>query len=342
MWALTNSTPFRAERSWVRDKNGAEVWLVAVKGTFIIGEDGSTQVADDQMEVSIVPKFRGEPGKSSLLYESDLVHIKSCTDVILHGHAYVSNTRLTTEVSVMLKVANISKRLHVIGDRVWKNSLIGLKMSKPRPFSRMPLTYERAFGGTDQMSKDPKYYGWEPRNPVGTGFATQVKHLVGKPAPNIENPKCFIRRWKDRPDPVCFGPIASHWSPRIELAGTYSEIWQKERLPLLPEDFDERFYQYAPEDQQVPGFLKGGELVEMYNLTPNGYLRFRLPIVSLEFITEFDDFEVQKHYGLLHSVICEPDVSRVIMVWHTNLPCHHKVQKLLNTTINMGGLMHLS
>ena len=40
MWSVTNRTPYAAERCWVRDKNGAEVWLVAVKGTFLIGPDG--------------------------------------------------------------------------------------------------------------------------------------------------------------------------------------------------------------------------------------------------------------------------------------------------------------
>ncbi len=38
---LNNKTPFAAERSWVRDRNGAEVWLVAVKGTFNILPDGT-------------------------------------------------------------------------------------------------------------------------------------------------------------------------------------------------------------------------------------------------------------------------------------------------------------
>ena len=335
MWTITNNTPFAAERSWVRDKNGAEVWLVCVKGTFIISPNGSTQLADEQMEVCLAPKFRGEAGQSSLLYESDLVHTKSNTDVILQGHAYTPGGKPATQVDVTLKVAKISKTLRVIGDRVWKKSLLGMKLSKPQPFIKMPLTYERAFGGTDQMSENPKHHGWEPRNPVGSGFATRRVHLIGKPAPNVEGPKSLIRRWKDRPRPVGFGPIPGHWSPRVGFAGTYDEQWEKDRLPLLPEDFDERFYQCAPEDQQVPGFLKGGELVELYNLTPNGALRFRLPRVTLGFGTNFGGNDTQEHRAVLHTVILEPDVPRAIMVWHTNLPCHHKVQKLLNTTIDL-------
>ena len=88
MWALDNRTLFAADRSWVRDREGAEVWLVAVKGTFNINPDGSTRVADEQAEVQLAAKYSGEPGKSSLLYDSDLPRTKVTTDIIVNGHAY--------------------------------------------------------------------------------------------------------------------------------------------------------------------------------------------------------------------------------------------------------------
>lgn len=342
MWALNNQTPFAAERGWVRDKDGAEVWLVAVKGTFLINPDGSMQLSEDQEEACLAPKFRGVPGESSLLYESDLVHKKSSTDVILQGSAYAPGGEPVTEVDVTLKVATISKTLRVIGDRVWRDSLLGMKMSKPQPFTQMPLSYERAFGGMDKVSDNPKHHGWDLKNPVGVGFAKHAVHLIEKPAHNIEYPKPPIRYLKSYPDPAGFGPIAGHWSPRVKFAGTYGEKWEKERQPLLPEDFDERFHQCAPQDQQVPGFLKGGELVELYNLTPNGFLSFRLPRVTLAFETDFGNKGTEEHRAALHTVIIEPDVPRVMMVWHTHLPCHHKVQKLLRTTINMKKRIHVS
>ena len=333
MWLLKNHTPFEAERSWVRDKDGAEVWLVAVKGTFIIGQDGSTKVADEQMKVLFAPEFRGVPNQSSLIYDSDLYHTKMRTDVILHGYAYAPGGRPTKMVEATLKIANIQKTVRVFGDRIWERSLIGVTMSEPKRLTRMPLIYERAFGGADVISKDPREHDWEPRNPVGTGFAHKKEHLIAKPAPNIEDPRSLITHWKSRPDPIGFGPIAGHWSPRLQFAGTYDEKWEKERLPLLPYNFDERFYQCAPEDQQVPGFVKGGTLVELYNMTPRGFLRFRLPLAGFVFRTRFAGRESREHRAVLHTVILEPDVPRVIMVWHTSLPCHHDADKLLETTI---------
>lgn len=335
MWVLSNNTPFASERTWVRDKSGAEVWLVAVKGTFSIELDGSIQLTEEQEEVNIAPKFRGTPKNSSLLYDTDLPHTKKNTDILIEGHAYAPHGQPVTKVNVALRVANIRKKLRVTGDRIWQKSFGGVTLSRPQPFVKIPLTYERAFGGTDQTSENPKYHGWEPRNPVGCGFATKADHLIGKSVPNVEDPFSLISNWKQRPRPVGFGPIAGHWSPRIELAGTYDEKWKKNRLPLLPEDFNETYYQCAPQDQQIPGYLKGGELFELYNMTPTGELKFRLPQESLEFTTHFDDNSTEEHRAVLHTVIVKPDFHKVVMVWHTNLECHHKVLKLLCTTIRL-------
>lgn len=335
MWVLNNTTPFAAERCWVRDKNGAEVWLVAVKGTFAIQPDGSTIIQDEQEPVNIAPKLRGSPENSSLLFDTDLPHKKKATDILVEGHAYAPAGKYAKVLDVGLKVANIKKICRVTGDRIWEKAGIGIALSKPQPFQKMPLIYERAFGGTDLEDKDPKHRGWERRNPIGQGFATREKHLIGKFAPNIEDPASLISHWKQRPRPVGFGPIAGHWSPRVELAGTYNEDWEKTRQPLLPNDFDERFYQCAPQDQQVPGYLKGRELFELYNMTSDGILKFGLPRISIGFTTNFDDGSSEEHRGSLYTVTVKPDYPKVEMVWHTHLACHHKVLKLNSTMIRV-------
>jgi hypothetical protein len=98
MWQVDNRTPFAAERGWVRDRNGAEIWLVAVKCTFDIRPDGSTEVAKEQPPVLRMPEHTGEPGKSSLRYENDLVLTKTTTDIIVVGHAYAPRGRPTTQM----------------------------------------------------------------------------------------------------------------------------------------------------------------------------------------------------------------------------------------------------
>jgi hypothetical protein len=329
MWALSNRTPYAADHSWVRDREGAEVWLVCVKGTFNINTGGTTTVADKQVEVFLTPKYRGEPVSSSLLYDSDLTRTKVTTDIIVNGFAYAPHERPKRAVSVSFQVGETAKSLRIVGDRVWKAGWFGPWLGLPAPFVKMPIVYERGFGGADLNSKRPI---WDRRNPVGTGFAARRSHLIGKRAPNIYTGNGGLSLWPPKPRPAGFGAIASHWSPRVELAGTCDAQWEAERSPLLPEDFDDRFYQCAPSDQQAGRFLRGGEKVKLHNLTSSGYMSFALPRVILGFETDFGARRVS-HRAQLHTVILEPDVPRVIMVWHTALPCHADVIKLRRTTI---------
>jgi hypothetical protein len=331
MWQVDNRTPFAAERGWVRDRDGAEVWLVAVRATFDIKSDGSTEVAKEQPPVLRVPEYHGEPGKSSIKYEADLVLTKHTTDIIVVGHAHAPHGRAVTELDVGFRVGPVQKILRVFGDRKW--GLSGL--SNPEPFVKMPLVYERAFGGVDTKSGRPEQ-DWDWRNPVGCGFAVKKDHLEGVPVPNVESADRLIRSWDDRPAPAGFGAIGSHWQPRVSFAGTYDDQWMKNRQPLLPEDFDDRFFQCAPADQQAPQFLIGGEPVALLNLSPEGTLRFALPKLFLGFDTRFYDGGREIHkVRKLHTVILEPDFPRVSLVWHSALPCHLKGDKLERTIVTL-------
>lgn len=332
MWQVDNRTPFAAERGWVRDRNGAEVWLVAVKATFEVRPDGTTEIAKDQPPVLRLPEHFGEPGKSSIRYDADLVLTKKTTDVIVVGHAYAPMGRPVAELDVGFRVGPVQKTLRVFGDRIWGTS----GASAPQPFEKLPLVYERAYGGVDPNSKTPEK-DWDWRNPVGTGFAVSGSHAEGTRLPNIEDPKYLISSWRDRPAPAGFGVIASHWQPRVGLAGTYDDHWVKTRQPLLAEDVDDCFFQCAPRDQQSPAFLLGGESVALMNLSPKeASLRFRLPRVHLGFETCFYGGARERNkVRKLHTVIFEPDFPRVSLVWHSALPCHFKVTKLERTIITL-------
>jgi hypothetical protein len=331
MWQVDNRTPFAADRGWVRDRDGAEVWIVAVKCTFDINADGSTRIAAQQPCVLRLPEHHGDAGKSSIKYDGDLVLTKTTTDVILVGSAHAASGDPVQELVVEMTVGANSKRLRVNGDRVWNGDAI----TSAQPFVTMPLVYERAFGGVDQRSSSPER-DWEWRNPVGTGYATRRAHVSGLRLPNVEYCDHSIRSWEDHPAPAGFGAICSHWQPRAAFAGSYDERWMRERQPLLPHDFDDRFFQCAPLDQQSPSFLTGGEPVHLVNLSSSAVLRFSLPRVSLQFDTLFFTGEERAHEApRLHTVILEPDHPRVSLVWHTSLACHSKVQKLEKTIVTV-------
>jgi hypothetical protein len=340
MWLLNNLTPFAAERTWVRDENGAEIWVVAVKGSFLIEEGGRQILNPEQNPVSRVPLFRGDPLNSSLLSECDLVHKKLRTDVLVEGDAVAPYGIAARTLDVRLKLASIDKTLRVYGDRLIDTGF-GMSLSEPEPFTRIPIVYERSYGGTDQRDADPRRHGWEPRNPVGVGFATHRRYVDATPAPNIEFPDSPYRGW-EKGKPAGFGPVARHWSPRVQLAGTYDQRWEETRKPLLPADFDAGFYQCAPRDQQTDDFLKGGETVEIHNMSVNGHLSFLLPRVTFRLHTRFYDGTTADHDTVLHTVILQPNQCAFQMVWHSQLPCHHKVNKLEVTRVSLKSRIHVS
>ncbi|MFE8604359.1 DUF2169 family type VI secretion system accessory protein [Archangium violaceum] len=330
MWQLVNQTPYAAERCFARDRDGAELWVVAVKGTFDILSDGSTRLSEPQEEVCKVPRFHGEPGKSSLMYEGELISGKQATDVILHGSARAPGGRPVTQLDIAMRVGSLTKVLRVFGERRWRKR-VGLGLTSPEPFVEIPIVYEHAFGGVDSEAA-PRSDTWERRNPIGTGFASSPDRLVGQRAPCIEDPRFLINTWTDRPPPAGFGPLCRDWSPRRERAGTYDAKWQQDRQPLVPLDFDDRFHQCAPDDQQVPGHLRGGEPVTLLNVGPREELCFALPRVWLVFSTRLGRQRVE-HRARLYSVIIEPDAPRVMMVWATSVPCQNREHMLEQTTI---------
>ncbi len=323
MWGLINQTRFKAERTFARDADGAEIWIVGVRATFSIQPDGEVVSSDEPQEVCLAPKFFGEPAHSSLQYDLDLVRTKPGTDVVLQANAHAPSGYPADFVDVSATVGPLSKKLRVFGNRFWERGWNDLEPGPPQPFISLPIRYERAWGGLLPNS------GVRDRfNPAGIGTNARP----GEAVPNIESPANPIRSSRHSGPPAGFGPIAFHWQPRLGLAGTYDDIWRRDRQPLVPTDFQNSYFRCAPGDQQIEGFLQGGEEVVLRNLTSEGLLRFRLPRVSLGFNTRFAG-GTRNHRGQLYTVIIEPEERRLIMVWQTALPCHHTLYTLKQTVV---------
>jgi hypothetical protein len=332
MWTVANETPFKTDRTIVVDKHGARHWVVVVKATFAIHPDGGTEIAKKQVDPLLVPEYRGEPGESSLLYESDLVSDKPGTDVLVHGTAYAPRERPATEVRVALKVGDAEKTLVVRGDRVFERTVGGVAVSQPSPFLKMPLVYERAYGGFDHASPDPARQKIFAPNPVGTGVSFEPASLVGRPVANVE-----FETGPSKPSAAAgFGPLCSYWEPRRRYAGTYDDAWAKKQKPLLPLDFDDRGNMCAPIDQQVEPHARGGEVLHLTHLTPAGAMTVRLPRHYFTFTTLFARSARRSpadHRARLHTVIVEPDQPRLIMVWHSRLSCGNAVDDIDQTIV---------
>jgi len=183
----------------------------------------------------------------------------------------------------------------------------------------MPLIWERAFGGTD-TDPDGGLTTW-PANPIGRGYAPHRRRAqrAGLPLPNLELPgRALTQPLDDYPALGC-GLVARHWWPRAGYGGTYDAHWRAHKMPYLPDDFDTRFYQCAPPDQQIP-YLAGGEPVELINLHPAGPLRFRLPHIAVPMAVIRRNGERQSLAPVIDTLTLLPDAGTFTLVWRASIP----------------------
>ena len=58
------------------------------------------------------------------------------------------------QLDVLLRVGPVRKQVRVFGDREWTGRLLGRSITAPEPFAKLPLVWERAFGGVHEA--DPR------------------------------------------------------------------------------------------------------------------------------------------------------------------------------------------
>ncbi|WP_437723764.1 DUF2169 family type VI secretion system accessory protein [Sorangium sp. So ce861] len=339
MLEILNKTPFAVGLIPASDKNDADIAVVIVKGTFGWDHTGVLLAAEEQKGVVYADQHWGDPGASSLKYASDVCPRKPGADVALIGKAYAAR-RGASMVDVTLRVGQMKSTLRVFGDRHWYKGSVGWAASEPKRFSEMPLTFERAYGGVD--TSDPERPASEPRNPVGQGFSARgaPEQLEGLPLPNLESPDELITAWDSRPAPLAFGFVDRSWMPRARFAGTYDQRWKKERCPLLPTDFDDRFHQAAHPSLIYPMPLVGGEVVQATGASPRGSVSFTLPRLH---VTAEARIRGERHSATLalDTLVIEPELDRVTLTWRTAIPCTRRFLYLESVVVRAeeGGRM---
>ncbi len=334
MLQLKNKTPFEAGIAVFPDENGVDTLYVTVRATFELGK--TLEVAAEQMPLVYADEYWGEPGQSSVKYASELHLTKPATDVVMTGEACAPDKKLVPQLDVMLMVGAKKKVVRVFGDRKWTNNVSGLRISPPIPFESMPLVYERAFGGVHEVDPAKQEVLFDARNPVGRGFKGKrsKKELKDSLLPNLEDPAELISKPDDQPAPACFGYVAPSWEPRKPFAGTYDEAWQQKRAPYLPKDFDNRFFNAAHPDLVFDEYLKGGEPVAITNMSPNGPLKFKLPICEVETLVHVAG-KTENPALNLETVLIEPNESRLSMLWRAAVQCDKKTLKVEQVDINL-------
>ncbi|PAU64856.1 DUF2169 family type VI secretion system accessory protein [Pseudomonas indica] len=318
---IENLSPYVAGWNVGFLSDGREVAVVVVKGTFLLSPNDArgSQRSDIQQPLLEADVFGQDPARDAPIHENDFVPFKPRCDILLRAQAHAPDGRPVTRLDVGFLVGNCRKALTVVGQREWRNGLLRASASEPVPFVVQDISYDRAFGGTDIDPADPNRIELYRENPAGTGYCRFKQNLDGMPLPTTEELGHPVTRPTGRYRPMAFGPIGRHWLPRCGYAGTYDAKWQEERMPFLPDDFDPRYYQTAPPDQQIP-YPQGGEPIVLLHLTPEGRLQSQLPRETLYVRFVRKRGPVTELRAQLDTVLIEPEDNRLCLTWRAACP----------------------
>ncbi|HVY47960.1 MAG TPA: DUF2169 domain-containing protein [Minicystis sp.] len=183
-------------------------------------------------------------------------------EVLVSGSAYTRGGPRPA-CAPRVTIGTVDKTLYVVGDRHWVRGA----PSEPVPFTEMPVTWERAFGGD----------GYAP-NPLGKGYLPRGEKPERRPLPNVEDPKRLLRSPDETLPPAGFGGYDFTWPQRQSKVGTYDAAWLREAYPAFPKDMDPSIWNTAPADQQIARTFQGDEPFSIEHMHPDEpRLEGRLP-----------------------------------------------------------------
>ncbi|HKQ70796.1 MAG TPA: DUF2169 domain-containing protein [Polyangiaceae bacterium] len=204
---------------------------VIVKASFDVDPSGQVRPvpAEHQLPVS-------ESDQATALgtIDGDFVPLKPGCDVAFLGHARSPWANVPVQrVDVDIRVGTLRRSLVVFGDRIWVATGTGPQATAPVPFTALPLTYDRAFGGVALAVG--KIEMTHPTNPGGRGLVCRSEHAAGTKLPNLEESDQLIGAWNQTPLVAGVAPLPRGSSLRAENA--YHIDADNELVQLAPAAF---------------------------------------------------------------------------------------------------------
>ena len=330
---VDNRTPFPALAFRQYNLDGELLGVVVARGTFKLSNGGPLQIADKQYPLVMSDTYEGDPHQTPMVACTDLAPFKPATDVTFCGAAFAPDRKPTSSWTCGLRVGPVEKRLRVHGPRQWRaktrKTWVGLidrskedaleswELTQGEPVSYVPLDWRLAFGGRNDCETIEA-------NPIGIGLVDEArfKDEPAWPAPQIEEESQPIRSVTDRPRPAGLAPASPFWKDRVSLAGTYDDLWLKQRHPLLPQDFNFRFWQAAHPDLVTERWLDGSENFALEMLLP-GHSRLEGKLPKLNLSIELDQGNGPARAPMVLDGVhfdMRPGVGRVFLTWRVGFP----------------------
>lgn len=321
---LVNRTPLAVNLLVCEPRlEGPRLGILVAKATFTIPVDGPLML-DDQEPLPILDD--DQETDLGLLPRDDLPREDDAFEVILLGKAHVPGGRSALRMPVRLQVGDVRRELAVHGDRLWQGQGKRARVGEAAPFTTMPLTWARAFGGSCEVEVDHEAVVTvdDPRNPAGCGFDPEprARHLgklleaprgyprlpEQRPLPNLEDPAAPIAAWDDAPRPACWATVPMTSYLHVERGMVPPPEPDSGKLVLTPGIHHRAHPDWviARPQPAAPVVLEGAH--------PDGLLRFKLP--ELRVIADFQVGAVEGSDDLMpHSLMLLPEERRCVLVY---------------------------
>ncbi len=172
----------------------------------------------------------------------------------VYGAAHAPLGREVSEQRIAVRIGGLAKSLIVSGERQF--GALGMP-GAPKPYARMPVVPETAFGGADCAD-----------NPRGKGSAA-VAGRDGReiwPLPNVEGEGLRLIERGQRVGPAGFWGLPIDTPQRRRYLGKCDQRWLATDWPHLPADTRLEYFMSAPQDQWIDGYFKGDEAFEIQGM----------------------------------------------------------------------------
>lgn len=216
---LLNRTPLHAATVPNADDNDGIISLLVASATYDLGKD-RLRFSEEQRPLALL----ADPPAIGDGYMT-----KAGTSVCATGFVYAPGGE-APRAEARLFVGDQVFHVVAFGPRVWREGAgKTLVATPPRPFDRVAMTWENAYGGAVlQPTRIQKTVSGEdailPEHPEafienmdGTGFYNEPGGALDAPLPQLEDPEHLVQKWDDRPDPVCFAPYPMHGGMRARM-----------------------------------------------------------------------------------------------------------------------------
>ena len=333
---LENATGYPANFTLALDKAGHEQIILVTKVTVQLQTEPGAPclLAPEQRPLFDADLFGPDPATDATVFENDFAAFKPLCDVLCRARAHAPGGQPVTELGVGIRLGSWSKRLTAHGSRIWLKAATGYQASGKRPFVVQDIGYDHAYGGTDPDPSDPAKAATFQTNPVGLGYYPLRAEREGAALAQTAAPGSDpVDPFGGDIAPMAFGPLGRSWLPRRLYAGTYDDPWMEYRLPFLPLDFDDRYFQAAAPDQQI-AYPVGGEPVECVHLSPEGRLLGEVPRLQIVVLFERKSGRVTQRIANLDTILLLPEERLICLTYRTRITAERDLFEFARAVIS--------